>query len=233
MFGHVKGAFTDAVQNRIGRFEFADGGTIFLDEIEEMPLQMQTKLLRVLQDGTFEQLGDSKTKKVDVRIIAATNKNLKEEIAKKNFREDLFYRLNVIPIDVPPLRKRTEDIPLLVNYLLKKFSFIYKKELKEMDGEALDVFMNYNWPGNIRELENAIEYAFIRSNKSQVLNSGSLPSYLFKDSLSKKEQIPTNNANEKEELIRLLKKYNWNKSKVARILGIHRTTIWRRLKEHD
>lgn len=230
LFGHVKGAFTDAFQNRIGRFEYAGDGTIFLDEIEEMPIQMQSKLLRVLQDGTFEPLGDSKTRKVDVRIIAATNKDLKNELRKKNFREDLFYRLNVIPIDVPPLRERPEDIPLLVNYLMKKFSFIYKKELSEIEGDALDILMQYKWPGNIRELENAIEYSFVRSNKYQKLVVCSLPAYLRKENCIEPRYFKKTKETENEYLIGLLEEHNWNKSKVAKVLGINRTTLWRHLK---
>ena len=150
LFGHVKGAFTDAKNDRIGRFEFADGGTIFLDEIAEIPIAMQAQLLRVIQDGTFERLGDSKTRKTDVRIIAATNKNLIDEISKNKFREDLFYRLNVVPLYVPSLRERKEDIIYLTKYFIEKFNEKYGKNIEYADNDSMDILMNYDWPGNIK-----------------------------------------------------------------------------------
>ena len=232
LFGHVKGAFTDAKNDRIGRFEFADGGTIFLDEIAEITIEMQAQLLRVIQDGTFERLGDSKTRKTDVRIIAATNKNLLDEISKNKFREDLFYRLNVVPLYVPSLRERKEDIIYLTKYFIEKFNEKYGKNIEYADNETMDILMNYDWPGNIRELENCIEYSIIRSKRADYICSCSLPSHLRKkDHCNQKLSLKEIELNEKTEtIIALLRQNNWNKSKVAEILGINRSTIHRKLK---
>ena len=233
LFGHTKGAFTDAVKDRIGRFELADKGTIFLDEIAEMPLQTQSQLLRVIQNGTFERLGESITRHVDVRIIAATNVKIKDAIAEGKFREDLYYRLNVIPIELPPLRERKEDIPYLIKYFIKKFNLIYQKEILDIDKTALDILMSYNWPGNIRELENAIEYAVIRSGKEHLLTPCSLPEQIrnFSSNEVCMEKLLKTKKINTSELIRLLETYKWNKSKVAEILGVNRSTLWRWLKE--
>ena len=234
LFGHVKGAFTDAIKDRTGRFEMADGGTIFLDEISEMSLNMQTQLLRVLQEGTFEKVGDSNTIKVDVRIIASSNRKLEEEIEKKTFREDLFYRLNVIPIYVPPLRERKEDVPHLVNYFINKFAKTYKKNIETIDDDALDLLMRYDWPGNIRELENTIEYAFIRSKKNKSICVCGLPHKIREGiECSTNEIFPVHKKIDCDNLIHLLKQHNGNKSKVAKILGVNRTTIWRALKKME
>lgn len=231
LFGHVKGAFTDAVKDRIGRFELCDGGTIFLDEITEMSLQMQTQLLRVIQNGTFEKVGDSESKKVDVRVIAATNSNLSESIKEGKFREDLFYRLNVVPIELPPLRKRKEDIPFLGMHFIKKFNLIYKKNINEIEPDALTILSNYNWPGNIREFENAVEYAFIRTKDKDSLSVCSLPQSIRKNENCANVQIAQNSVQRNSaQLVKLLEENNWNKSKVAKILGVNRTTIWRQLK---
>ena len=161
LFGREKGAFTGAHDRQIGRFEFANGGTIFLDEIGEMPLELQSKLLRVIQDGEFERLGSPRTIKVDVRIIAATNRNLEEEIRKGRFREDLFYRLNVFPIPIPPLRQRKEDIPLLVNHFVAKFNKKNSRNIQTVTKATLNALQEYHWPGNVRELESVIERAVI------------------------------------------------------------------------
>lgn len=233
LFGHAKGAFTDAQKDRIGRFELADGGTIFLDEIGEMPIQMQPQILRVVQDGTFERLGESITKSVDVRIITATNVNLEKAISEGKFREDLFYRLNVIHIDLPPLRERKDDIPLLANHFLKKFSLIYKKNIQSIDAECIEQLTKWNWAGNIRELENAIEYAVIRNKADRSLCVCAFPEKIRENifcnpgnNVIPDIQIPFENAS----LIELLNKNKWNKTKVAQILGIDRTTLWRKLK---
>ena len=159
LFGHEKGAFTGAHQQRMGRFEMANGGTLFLDEIGEMSLGMQVKLLRVLQDGSFERVGSSKTIQVDVRIIAASNRDLEQEVKEGRFRQDLFYRLNVITIEIPPLRERIEDIPLLAGYFLNKYSEMNKKNILGFSSEVHQILSNYPWPGNVRELENVIERA--------------------------------------------------------------------------
>ena len=167
-FGHEKGSFTGAIQKRTGRFELADGGTLFLDEIGELPINLQTKLLRVLQEGEFERIGGAKTIKVDVRIIAATNRNLKKEIAAHNFREDLFYRLNVFPLNALPLRERKEDIPILVHHFLEKHASRVNKKITTVESIIMAQLMNYNYPGNIRELENVIERFMITSTGNEL-----------------------------------------------------------------
>ncbi|HCY75627.1 MAG TPA: sigma-54-dependent Fis family transcriptional regulator [Ignavibacteriales bacterium] len=233
LFGHLKGAFTDAQKDRVGRFELAHNGTIFLDEIGEMPLQMQPQILRVLQDGTFERLGESITRSVNVRIITATNIDLEKTINEGRFREDLFYRLNVIHIELPPLRKRTDDIPLLTNHFLRKYSLIYKKNIPHIDDECIEHLMQWHWPGNIRELENAVEFAVIRNKTDKDLCICSFPQKIReniycdqKHSEKLNIQTPFENSN----LLALLNQYKWNKTKVAQILGVDRTTLWRKLK---
>lgn len=164
LFGHVKGSFTGAIKDKMGRFEAADGGTIFLDEIGTMEPQLQVKLLRVLQEREFERVGDTQVVKVDVRVIAATNVDLQEEVAKSNFREDLFYRLNVVPVYLPPLRNRREDIPRLIDYFLDKYNAVNDRKLRRISRDMLNVLLRYPWPGNVRELENAIERAVVLSH---------------------------------------------------------------------
>ena len=164
MFGHEKGAFTGSHARHLGRFEVADGTTLFLDEIGELPLELQPKLLRVIQDGEFERLGSSQTIKVDARIIAATNRNLEEEVRKGSFREDLWYRLNVFPITVPPLRDRMDDIPLLVDFYVKKIAKRMGKTIEIIPASVMNALQDYHWPGNIRELENVLERAVINSS---------------------------------------------------------------------
>ncbi|MFZ5946698.1 MAG: sigma-54 interaction domain-containing protein [Stygiobacter sp.] len=230
LFGHVKGAFTDAIKDRPGRFELADKGTIFLDEVAEMPLQMQIQLLRVLQEGTFERIGESLTRTTDVRIIAATNINIQTALQNGKFREDLFYRLNVIPIEIPPLRERKEDIPLLINHFINKYSRIYKKEIKYIDPEALNVLIDYDWKGNVRELENVIEFALVRTNSNEQIQVNKLPSNLIEKNNNPNIQ-PFSNSKERTEMLMLLEKYQWNRSKVSEVLGIGRTTLWRKLKK--
>ena len=240
LFGHVRGAFTGAIRDKIGKFETADGGTIFLDEIGEMPSTLQSKLLRAVQDREFERVGDTKTKRVDVAIIAATNKNLKEEISGNRFREDLYYRLCVVPIEMPSLRERKEDIPLLINHFLGKCSLNIpnKPRIEEVTSSAMSVLMDYNWPGNIRELENAIEHAYIRS-KTDVIDIESLP-VSVKAVQAQEEPFLNNNTKqigndeaEKLRLEKLLDQYNGNRTRVAESLGLSRTTLWRKLKKLD
>ncbi len=233
LFGHAKGAFTDAQKEREGRFELADKGTIFLDEIGEMPLPMQPQILRVAQDGTFERLGESVTKKVDVRIITATNIDMEKTISGGKFREDLFYRLNVIHIILPPLKKRLDDIPLLANHFLRKYTLIYKKNIPHIDDECIEHLMRWHWPGNIRELENAIEYAVIRNKPDKSLCICAFPAKIRenifcsqKSSVVPDAQVPFENTS----LLELLNQHKWNKTKVAQILGVDRTTLWRKLK---
>lgn len=228
LFGHVRGAFTDARNDRIGRFELANGGTIFLDEVCDLPLEAQPQLLRFLQEGTFERLGDSITKSADVRIIAATNKNVETEIKKGNFREDLFYRLDVVNINLPSLRERKDDIPILIDYFINKFSAVYNRKILGLDDKSNDILMNYNFSGNIRELENIIEYAVIRTKTEKEICVCHLPQKIRQNHNCNQRSIPELHNNQ---LVELLNKHKWNKSEVAKVLGIDRTTLWRRMKK--
>jgi len=231
LFGHIKGAFTDAIKNRPGRFELANGGTIFLDEIAEMPLQTQVQLLRVLQEGTFERVGESIQRKTDVRVIAATNLNIAEALKSNKLREDLYYRLNVIPIIIPPLRERTEDIPHLIKIFIKEYSKVYNKVINDVDDNVLEVLIKYPWPGNVRELENVIEFMVVRS-KENIIKLNNLPS-IIKPELESNKTVSEFKKENTSELVQLLHKHKWNKTKVAAELGIGRTTLWRLLKKID
>jgi PAS domain S-box-containing protein len=258
LFGHVKGSFTGAIGDKIGKFEQADGGTIFLDEVGDMSLTLQAKVLRVLQEKEFERVGGTRTQRVDVRILAATNKDLKEAIAAGAFREDLYYRLHVIPIRIPPLRERKEDIPLLVNYFVDLFNQKYRRTIEEVSSRALALLTDYPWPGNVRELRNALEYAFVCSHGT-VLERPALPveiqswkgesgrrrrggvPTLASGRTSKTREIsaggispeqPSSDAiNDREQLLELLDRFQGNRSLLAKKLGIGRTTLWRRMKE--
>jgi PAS domain S-box-containing protein len=227
LFGHVKGAFTGAIRDRIGRFEAADRGTLFLDEVAEMPLEMQPQLLRVLQEGSFERVGDSVTHRVNVRTLAATNKDLRQTLQDRLFREDLYYRLNVIPIHVPPLRERVQDIPYLLRHFIEKFSLLYRSPIEDVDDETLDLFISYNWPGNIREMENATEYAFARTKNDQLIRKAKLPPH-FRHLKPERNIIVPVTVN--DSLLQVLERHRWNRTEAARSLGIGRTTLWRRLK---
>ena len=233
LFGHVKGAYTDAIKDRVGRFEMADGGTIFLDEVAEMPLQMQVQLLRVLQEGTFERVGESVTRKVNVRVIAATNKNIDECLKDGSFREDLYYRLNVIPVYMPPLRERKSDIPHLVQYFINRLSLTHSKKVAEADDEAMDILIGYDWPGNVRELANAIEYAFART-KDNIIHASKLPPTVRLGSCVKNSLNQSiNRTDHSEEYITIrttLERNRWNRSLAAKELGMGRTTLWRKMK---
>lgn len=228
LFGYEKGAFTGALKRKPGRFELASGGTIFLDEIGDLPQGTQAKLLRVLQEMTFERLGGTETIKVDVRIIAATNKDIEEEVKNGNFREDLFYRLNVIPIYIPPLRDRKEDIPLLIEFFLEKYNTRFSKNVR-FSKEALEILYGYNYPGNVREVENIIERS-VALAVDDVVTREDLPPQFHKGkqkpfiSLSK----IVSDA-EKEHIERVLKATGGNKTKAAEILGISRKTLWEKL----
>ncbi len=235
LFGHVKGAFTDAVKDRSGRFELANNGTLFLDEVAEMPLQMQIQLLRVLQEGTFERIGESKTRTTDVRVIAATNIDIGKALANGKFREDLYYRLNVIPIEVPPLRERPEDIPLLLEHFLNKFSVIYKKRIHEVDEETIELLMQYRFPGNIRELENILEFMFVRTPNQKRITADKLPAHVLQNETVEKQATNINvlrSNDERSKLLHVLEDSHWNKSVAAEKLGIGRTTLWRWLKKY-
>ncbi len=236
LFGHVKGAFTDAGKDRPGRFSLADGGSIFLDEIGEISLNVQAKLLRILQNQQFEPLGSSETVTVDVRIIAATNKNLENLVEKGLFREDLYYRLNVLPISIPPLRERREDIPVLAEYFLKKYSMKNRKEIQGFTPDCFDMLLNYSWPGNVRELENVIERAVIISDssliksKSLLLSRGSESAYSKYNGKSLKDAV---NLFKKNYIKGILDDCENNQTEASKLLGIQRTYLSRLLKELD
>ncbi|MFP4376452.1 MAG: sigma-54-dependent transcriptional regulator [Spirochaetales bacterium] len=235
LFGHEKGAFTGAVSRKRGRFELAHMGTIFLDEIGEINQNVQIKILRVLQEKTFERVGGEETVEVDARIISATNKNLKAEIESGAFREDLFYRLNVVNIHIPPLRERKEDIPLLVAAFMKEFASENGKPVEGIDAKARSVLYNYSWPGNVRELRNCIESAVVMS-KEPVITSDDLPPSVASDSESNyvRIELGTSMQDAERELIRAnLAAQNGNKSRTAEILGIGRKTLHRKIAEYD
>ncbi len=232
IFGHERGAFTGALRQKSGRFEQADGGTVFLDEIGEIQLSAQIKLLRVIQTQKFERLGGEKTLGVNVRIIAATNKDLLEEVKRGNFREDLFYRLNVIPIQMPPLRNRRNDIPLLARHFLHRFAVEQGKEVQDFSSEAMRMLLDYSWPGNVRELENSIEHALVLA-KGERIEATDMPSVLrtAKPS-SKKIARRTILDNEKKLLQETLEECGWNKKLTAQNLGISRSTLYSKLKKY-
>ena len=238
LFGHVKGAFTGAIKDKVGRFELANHGTLFLDEIGEISPNMQVKLLRVLQEGEFERVGGSETIKVDVRIIAATNQNLEEKIQEGRFRQDLYYRLNVIPIHVPPLRERKDDIKLLVYHFLDKFDKAYNKNITKIDTAVLRAFEEYEWPGNIRELENYMERAIVL-NKTTELTVADFPESIAQNQKSVveyHEQDGLMNAMdlyEKELILSELKRNNGNKAKTAQKFKINRSTFMSKLKKYN
>jgi DNA-binding NtrC family response regulator len=236
LFGHEKGAFTGAIKTKKGRFELADGGTIFLDEIGEISSQVQIKLLRVLQERTFERVGGEETISVDVRIISATNRDLKTEIENNKFREDLYYRLNVVQVKLPPLRERKEDIPLLISSFLSDFSKENNKIIKEITSKAKTALYNYDWPGNVRELRNVIESAVILC-KNQVIDIDDLPPQIRKeedaDNILKIEMPATMENIEKQAIISTLKLTNGNKSKASELLNLNRKTLHSKLSEYE
>lgn len=234
LFGHEKGAFTGAIKEKKGRFELADSGTIFLDEIGEISPNIQVKLLRVIQEKAFERVGGEKTVNVDVRIIAATNRNLKKEVEEGRFREDLYYRLNVVQITVPPLRERKEDILLMISSFIRDFSKENGKEIKEITKKAQTALYNYDWPGNVRELRNVLEAAVVLS-KDGVIDINDLPPYFKNDDEHGnflKIKIPATMAEiEKEAIISTLAMANGNKSKTAEMLEMNRKTLYAKLNE--
>jgi PAS domain S-box-containing protein len=234
LFGREKGAFTGADARQMGRFELADGGTIFLDEIGEMPLELQSKLLRVIQDGEFERLGSPRTIKVNVRIIAASNRNLEEEISNGRFREDLFYRLNVFPITIPPLRQRTEDIPLLVNYFVAKFNKKLGKKIETVSKESLNALQEYHWPGNVRELESVIERAMITSQGTalQVLDRFEP---LRKTGEQSTQDVTALADLERDHILQVLQKTGWRidgQNGAALLLGLNPSTLRARMRKY-
>jgi len=233
LFGYEKGAFTDATRGKPGKFELASGGTLFLDEIADMSLAMQAKILRVTQERTFERLGGTRQIKVDTRLIAATNKNLEELMIKEAFRQDLYYRLNVVSIYLPALRERKKDIPLLVNHFLRKYERVDNKKIKGVSTGALKLLMDYDWPGNVRELENAIERAIVLEQEDILL-----PTDISLGTREKplKSRITSSSINislaeaEKRLIQKALKTTHWNQTEAAKLLGIHRNTLRRKIK---
>ncbi len=234
LFGHVKGAFTDAIADRRGRFELADGGTLFLDEIADMPLSLQGKLLRVIQSRTFERVGSSYSLQVNVRIIAATNHELEGEVAAGKFRADLFYRLNVLPIHIPPLRERKEDIPRLAEFFLRKHSRETKKQLTGFSDDAMEQLLSYSWPGNVRELENAVERAVVFSRDDRIqaeslaLNAGSAPGSEAYSERSLREAL---NIFKKHFITKALESNGWHQTRTAKALAIQRSYLSKLVKE--
>ncbi len=248
LFGHVKGAFTGAHRDRIGRFEAADGGTIFLDEIGEITPMMQVKLLRVLQEGEFERVGENTTRKIDVRIIAATNLNLMSEVKSGRFREDLYYRLRVFPLTIPPLRSRTEDIPDLIEHFSRNLQEKTGRNIPGILPEALHCCMDYNWPGNVRELQNAVEYAFVVCPENALIAPVHLPDEIRHPHLEPHGEavaawghVPVRGCradamktlSDPALLQQLLLDSSWNKAEAARRLGVSRTLVWKWMKKHD
>jgi two-component system, NtrC family, response regulator AtoC len=230
LFGHEKGAFTGAIQARQGKFELARGGTIFLDEIGEMPLPLQAKLLRVLQERVFERVGGSREIKADVRVVAATNRNLQEEVAQRRFREDLYYRLNVFPLPLPPLRERMDALPLLVEYFLQRFCTQLGKKLKGVEAQALAGLKSYSWPGNIRELQNAMERGVILAK--DLVRLGNLPDEILRVSAPEPgESRDVLKTVQRDLIVKALGKHGGNRRLAAAELGMSRRTLQYKLKE--
>jgi len=231
LFGHVKGAFTGAIKDTQGRFKAAHGGTILLDEIGDISPRIQLKLLRVLEEKEFERVGESIPIKVTSRVIACTNRNLKELVRVGEFREDLYYRLKVVEVEVPPLRKRREDIPLLVAHFRNVFNKSFQKNIQGLSDEVLNVFMNYPWPGNIRELEHCIEHAFVLCRNS-IISLDHVPSEIREYSGTKKWIRERRLVEGPGEILKVLDKVDWNKAKAARLLGIDRSTLYRKIHKY-
>jgi transcriptional regulator with PAS, ATPase and Fis domain len=234
LFGHEKGAFTGAIASRKGRFELAHQGTLFLDEVEDIPPATQIKLLRVLQEGEFERVGGNKTIKVNIRIIAACNRDLQEEVRQGVFREDLYYRLNVVNIKLPPLRDRRDDIPFLINFFIEKYSQKYHMRVKGISQKAMNLLINYEWTGNVREIENTIESILV-INSPEVIDAQHLPQEI-RDFRERPEVIPIKIGTpleevEREMLIQTLRATKGNKRKAAQLLGINVRTIHRKMEE--
>ena len=228
LFGYEAGAFTGATKSKPGRFALAEGGTLFLDEIGDLPLSLQAKLLRVLQEKTYEPLGGVRSLKANVRILAATNRDLEAMVAERTFREDLFYRINVIKLEIPPLKERMEDVPLLIDHFIQQFSALHDKEITGISPQALNVLMTYDYPGNVRELSNIIEHGCVLSQGS-LIQLKDLPSWLHP--VTENLKIPsTLQEAERQFIVAVLKKNKWNRLAAARELGIHKTTLFRKIK---
>ena len=231
LFGYEAGAFTGATKAKPGRFALAKGGTLFLDEIGDLPPLLQVKLLRVLQERTYEPLGSVKTEKADVRIVSATHHNLEDTVKEGRFREDLYFRINVIKLHIPPLRERKEDVPLLINYFINRFSTLQGKSISGISSDALSLLMNYSYPGNVRELENIIEHGCVLC-PGGLIRLEHLPEWLYPGQA--KEKMSTGlKEMEKELILSALRKHNWNRLAAAKELGIHKTTLFRKIKKLD
>jgi len=234
LFGHIKGSFTGASEDKIGKFQRADGGTLFLDEVGDMSLRTQSKVLRVLEEQRFERVGSNQTLSVDVRVLAATNKNLEQEIARGAFRQDLFYRLNVIPFFVTPLRDRKGDIPILARYFLNEFSSEYGKKTRELSDSAMEILLRYPWPGNVRELRNLVERLVIVCPQARI-EPHHLPPELFRG-VAESPQQPystlheARSAYEREFILRKLQEHRWNMTQTATALGLERSHLYRKMK---
>ena len=231
LFGHVRGAFTGAIKDKIGRFQSAHQGTILLDEIGEISPMIQLKLLRVLQEKEFERVGDSTTVKVDVRVITTTNCDLLEKVNAGTFREDLYYRLKVVEIKLPPLRERSEDIPLLVDNFIDAFNKKFKKQISGISLEVLRIFMNHTWPGNVRELEHAIEHAFVLCHQPTI-TSRDLPRELLEQTQGQNTPPAAQAALVQDDILQALQQTGWNKARAARLLNMDRKTIYRKIKKY-
>ncbi len=231
LFGHVKGAFTGATAERIGRFQKADGGTIFLDEIGEISNKLQLRLLRVLQEGEFERVGDSDQIKVNVRVIAATNSELHKMVKAGSFREDLYYRLNVVQLSLPPLRDRREDMPAMLKHFLNRFSNKINKEVTAISEDVQRMFMKYSWPGNIREFQNTLEFAVVLCNGSTITVNDLPPEFIDRNSVVLEPDYK--NEDERQAIIYALKETGWNKARASRILGIDRKTIYTKITKYN
>ena len=237
MFGYVKGAFTGAERDKIGRFQEAEGGTILLDEIGDLPLSLQAKLLRVIEDKEFYRLGSRHTIKVNTRIISATNRNLEKLVESRLFREDLYYRLNVFRIEVPPLKERQDDLPLLIGHILRRLGAATGQRPPEVSETVMKILLNYTYPGNVRELENILEHALITCQRD-TLEERHLPEYLISprtarraERLEKQKRLPTPDNLECDEILATLNQHNWHRIRTARALGMDRTTLWRKMKK--
>ena len=233
LFGYKKGAFTDAKKDKPGRFEIAKGGTIFLDEVESLSQSTQVKLLRVLQEKEFEPLGSTAPVKSDVRIISATKNCLLELVKQDKFRDDLFFRLNIVRIELPPLSQRRDDIPLLINHFIEKFDHKMSKYITGVSSDVLELLMNYNYTGNIRELENIIEHAFVMCQE-EIIQLKHLPPEVsltkIKKNLNSAPVSPLDDL-ERKTIKEVLEKHDWNKIKAAKELKLHRSTLWRKMKK--
>ena len=234
LFGHSKGSFTGAHEEKIGKFQKADGGTLFLDEVGDMSLRTQAKVLRALEEQRFEPVGSGASVQVDVPVVAATNKNLEDEIDRGNFREDLFYRLNVIPFHVPPLRDRLEDIPLLADHFLREFTTAYGRKPKELTAEAYQVLLDHYWPGNVRELKNLIERIVILNPQVRVdarhipLTAARRPADRPLDRFGSLQEV--REAAEREYILKKLEETNGNVTRTAELLGLERSNLYRKMK---